>query len=118
MLGAIISLLLIVAAAYAVTQIGGIITLLFIAAVLFLAYKRLSLLAFTATFTVLLVAYTLLGASGAPAGVWKGFLWVMLAFLWLLNIRPLRKALITRPFMKAYLKLLPSMSVSRTRCSL
>src|SRR5512140_3627611 len=110
MLGAIISLLLIAAAAYAVTQIGGVITLLFIAAVLFLAYKRLSLFTFTATFTVLLVAYTVLGAQSAPAGVWKGFLWVLLAALWLLNIRPLRKAIITRPFMKAYLKLLPSMS--------
>src|ERR1700749_2129306 len=110
MLGAIIVLLLVGAAAYAVTQVGGIITLLFIAAILFLAYRRLSLLAFTATFTVLLVAYTLLGAQSAPAGVWKGFLWVLLASLWLLNIRPLRKALITRPFMKAYLKLLPPMS--------
>src|SRR6185437_2911599 len=110
MLGAIISLLLIAAAAYAVTQIGGVITLLFIAAVLFLAYRRLSLLAFTATFTVLLVAYTLLGAQSAPAGVWKGFLWVLLAALWLLNVRPLRKAIITRTFMKAYLKLLPPMS--------
>jgi len=110
MLGAIIILLLIAAAAYAVTQIGGVITLLFIAAVLLLAYKRLSLFTFTATFTVLLVAYTVLGAQSAPAGVWKGFLWVMLAFLWLLNVRPLRKALITRPFMKAYRKLLPSMS--------
>ena len=110
MLGAIISLFLIAAAAYAVTQIGGVITLLFIAAVLFLAYKRLSLITFTATFTVLLVAYTWLGAQSAPAGVWKGFLWVLLTGLWLLNIRPLRKALITRPFMKAYLKLLPSMS--------
>jgi len=110
MLGAIVILLLIAAAAYAVTQIGGVITLLFIAAILFLAYKRLSLLAFTATFTVLLAAYTWLGVSSEPAGVWKGFLWVMLAGLWLLNVRPLRKALITRPFMKAYLKLLPSMS--------
>jgi len=110
MVGAILSLLLVVAAAYAVTQIGGVITLLFIAAVLFLAYRRLSLLAFTVTFTVLLAAYTVLGASSAPAGVWKGLLWVLLAALWLLNIRPLRKALITRPFMKAYLKLLPSMS--------
>ena len=69
MLGAIISLLLIVAAAYAVTQIGGVITLLFIAAVLFLAYKRLSLIVFTTTFTVLLVAYTVLGEQSAPAGV-------------------------------------------------
>jgi acyl-CoA dehydrogenase len=110
MLGAIVSLLLVVAAAYAVTQIGGVITLLFIAALLFLAYRRLSLLAFTVTFTVLLAAYTVLGANSAPAGVWKGLLWVLLAALWLLNLRPLRKALITRPFMKAYLKLLPSMS--------
>src|SRR5712672_359477 len=110
MLGAIITLLLVAAAAYAVTQVGGVITLLFIAAVLVLAYRRLSLLTFTATFTVLLVAYTWLGAQGEPAGVWKGFLWVMLAGLWLLNVRPLRKAIITRPFMKAYLKLLPAMS--------
>ena len=108
--GAIITLFLVAAAAYAVTQVGGVITLLFIAAVLFLAYKRLSLLAFTVTFTVLLTAYTVLGASSAPAGVWKGFLWVLLAALWLVNVRPLRKALITRPFMKAYLKLLPPMS--------
>jgi acyl-CoA dehydrogenase len=89
---------------------GVAITLVFVAAVLFLAYRRLSLLAFTATFTVLLIAYTLLGASGTPAGAWKGFLWLLLAGLWLLNLRPLRKAIITRPFMKAYLKLLPSMS--------
>src|SRR5690349_3203684 len=110
MLGAFVFLLLLAAAAYAVTQPGGIIALVFIGAVLFLAYKRLSLLTFTATFTVLLAAYTLLGAASAPAGVWKGFLWLMLASLWLLNVRPLRKALITRRFMKAYLKLLPAMS--------
>ena len=110
MLGAIVTLLLVAAAAYAIGQAGGLITLLFVAAVVFLAYRRLSLLVFTATFTLLLAAYTLLGASSAPAGVWKGFLWVMLAALWLLNLRPLRKAIITRPFMKAYLKLLPPMS--------
>src|SRR5205085_5405141 len=107
MLGAIVSLALVVAAAYAVTQVGGIITLLFIAAVLFLAYRRLSLLTFTVTFTVLLFAYTLLGA---PAGIWKGFLALLLAGLWLLNVRTLRKALLTRPFLKTYLKLLPAMS--------
>src|SRR6516162_1703801 len=110
MLGAVIWLIVVLAAAYALTQTGGVITLLFVAAVLFLAYRRLSLLAFTATFTVLLGAYTWLGASGAPAGLWKGFLWVLLAALWLLNVRPLRKALITRPFLKTYLKLLPRMS--------
>jgi acyl-CoA dehydrogenase len=110
MLGAIVSLILVVAAAYAVTQVGGLITLLFIAALLFLAYRRLSLLAFTVTFTVLLAAYTLLGAASVPAGVWKGFLWVMLAGLWLLNVRALRRSLITRPFLGAYLRLLPPMS--------
>ncbi len=110
MLGAILSLVLVVAAAYALTQVGGLITLLFLAAVLFLAYRRLSLLAFTVTFTALLAAYTVLGAASAPAGIWKGFLWVLLAGLWLLNLRALRKALITRPFMAAYLKLLPRMS--------
>jgi acyl-CoA dehydrogenase len=110
MLGAVISLIVVLAAAYALTQIGGVITLLFVAAVLVLAYRRLSLLAFTVTFTALLAAYTLFGASSAPAGVWKGFLWVLLAALWLLNVRPLRKALITRPFLKTYLKLLPRMS--------
>src|SRR5690242_1454589 len=110
MLGAVVSLVLVVAAAFAVTRVGGVITLLFIAAVLYLAYRRLSLLAFTVTFTVLLTAYTVLGASSAPAGVWKGLLWLLLAGLWLLNVRPLRKALITRPFMKTYLRLLPTMS--------
>ncbi|HYB66009.1 MAG TPA: acyl-CoA dehydrogenase family protein, partial [Steroidobacteraceae bacterium] len=107
MLGAIVSLLVVLAAAYAVTQVGGVITLVFVGAVLFLAYRRLSLLAFTVTFTVLLALYT---TAGAPAGIWKGLLWVLLAGLWLLNVRPLRKALITRPFLAAYLKLLPSMS--------
>jgi acyl-CoA dehydrogenase len=107
MLGAVVSLVLILAAAYAVTQVGGVITLVFIAAVLFLAYRRLSLLTFTVTFTVLFAAYLVLGA---PAGAWKGFLAVLVALLWLLNVRPLRKALITRPFMKAYLRLLPRMS--------
>src|SRR5579864_1526249 len=107
MAGAIVTLLLVLAAAYALTQVGGLITLVFIAAVLFLAYRRLSLLAFTVTFTVLLALYT---TAGAPAGIWKGLLWVLLAGLWLLNVRPLRKSLITRPFMAAYLKLLPTMS--------
>ncbi len=54
MLGAIVILLLLAAAVYAATTVGGAIALVFVAAVLFLAYKRLSLLTFTATFTVLL----------------------------------------------------------------
>src|SRR6516165_8037402 len=110
MLGAVISLVIVLAAAYALTQIGGVITLLFVAAVLFLAYRRLSLLAFTVTFTVLLAAYTWLGASGVPAGLWTGFLWVLLGALWLLPVPPSRKALSPRPYLMTYLKLLPGMS--------
>jgi hypothetical protein len=92
---------------WALTLPGGVIALLFVVAVLALAYWRLSLLAFTGTFLVLLVAYTVLGA---PAGLWKGLLWVAFAVLALFNVRPLRKALVSRPFMKTYRRLLPAMS--------
>ena len=94
-------------AGWAATLPGGVIALLFVAALLVLAYQRLSLLAFTATFLVLLAAYTWFGA---PAGLWKGFLWLAFAGLAFFNIRPLRKALVSRPFMKAYRRMLPSMS--------
>ncbi len=107
MLLALVIVLLLVAAVFALTQIGWLVTLLFVGALLVLAYQRLSLLAFSATFTVLLAIYSWLGA---PSGVWKGVLWVLLTVLWLLNVRPLRKALITRPFVRTYLKLLPKMS--------
>ncbi|HTP39621.1 MAG TPA: acyl-CoA dehydrogenase [Steroidobacteraceae bacterium] len=88
---------------------GAIITLLFVGAVLYLTYRRMPLLAFTLTFTVLLVAYTLLSA---PAGIWAGLLWLLLALFWLLNIKPLRRAMVSRPFMKTYLRMLPSMSAT------
>ena len=107
MLGAIIVILVLIAGAIYVAKVGTIFTLAFIGAVVFMAYKRLPLIAFTLVFTILLAAYTF----APPAyGVWKGFLWVMLAALWLLNIRPLRKLLISRPFLKAYMRLLPAMS--------
>ncbi|MFM1884883.1 MAG: acyl-CoA dehydrogenase [Pseudomonadota bacterium] len=83
------------------------ITVLFLLAVLVLVYQRLPLLWFSLAFTAMVAAYTL---SGIPAGAWKGVLWVVLAVLWLANFRPLRKALVSRPFMKAYLRLLPAMS--------
>jgi acyl-CoA dehydrogenase len=107
MLGAtLVILFLIVAAAY-VAKVGTGFTLVFIGAVVFMAYKRLPLIAFTLVSTLLLAAYTVIAP---PAGIWKGFLWVLLAATWLFNVRPLRKAVITRPFMKAYMRMLPSMS--------
>jgi acyl-CoA dehydrogenase len=110
MAAVIITLVLVAVAVYAVTQVGGVIALAFIAAVLLLAYRRLSLLAFTLTFTVLLGIYTALGIPSTAASVWKGFLWTLMGLLWFVNLVPLRKRLVTRPFMKTYRKLLPAMS--------
>jgi acyl-CoA dehydrogenase len=107
MLLATLLVLLGTAAVFAVTQIGALVTLLFVIAVLVLAYKRLPLLMFSIVFTVLFATYTVFGA---PAGLWKGLLLLMLIVMWLFNIRPLRKALISRPFLKTYLRMLPNMS--------
>ncbi len=110
-MSAIVTLVILAAVAYAlaVAPVGGGLALLFVGAVLVLAYRRLSLLAYSVAFTVLLAAYT---AFGSPAVAWKSVLWVLLALLWALNVRPLRKALISRPFMRAYRRLLPSMSAT------
>jgi acyl-CoA dehydrogenase len=107
MLLATLLVLAVTAAVFAVTQIGALVTLLFVIAVLVLAYKRLPLLAFSIVFSILFVIYTWFGA---PGGLWKGLLLLMLVVMWLFNIRPLRKALISRPFLKAYLRMLPTMS--------
>ena len=88
-------------------MIGATITVLFVAAVLYLAYRRLPLLSFTLAFTVLLLAYS---ALGSPAELWQGLLWLLLLAFWLLNVPPLRIALLSGPFMKTYRRLLPSMS--------
>ena len=111
MLGALLTLLVIGAIAYAlaVAPIGGVIALACVAAFLFLSYRRLSLLAYSAAFTVLLAVYS---AAGPAPWAWKAVLWVLLALLWAFNVRPLRKALISRPFMRTYRRLLPSMSAT------
>ena len=107
MTNAIIALALLGLAAWALTLPGGWIALVSVAALLYLAYKRLSLLAFTATVVALLVAYTVLGK---PPVAWAAVLWTGAALLALFNIRPLRKAWVTRPFLKVYRRMLPSMS--------
>jgi acyl-CoA dehydrogenase len=86
---------------------GAVATLIFLLAVLYLAYRRLPLLGYTLTFTVLLAVYS---EFAGPSGVWQGLLWLALAALWLCNLRPLRRALISRPFLRAYIKLVPAMS--------
>ncbi|MFT3906905.1 MAG: acyl-CoA dehydrogenase [Steroidobacteraceae bacterium] len=88
-------------------MLGAILTLVFVVAVIYLAYRRLPLIVFTLTFTVLLAAYMVLGQ---PGGIWAGLLWILLALFWLLNVKPLRMALISGPFLTIYRRMLPSMS--------
>src|ERR1700678_1974488 len=83
--------------------------LLFVAVILILAYSRASLAAATAVLGVVLLAYWALGAA---ADWWKILLSIPVGLLLLLNIRPLRVALLTRPFLKNYRRLLPSMSAT------
>lgn len=80
---------------------------LFVGVICILAYQRASLALCTGVLLVLLALYWVLG--GAP--LWcKILISIPFALLCLLNIRPLRIRLVTRPFMKKYLKLLPAMS--------
>ena len=81
----------------------------FVGLILFAAYRRFSLLQTSITFTVLLLAYSLWGPA---ATWWNAVLWLPIAALWLLNINPLRQTFITRPFLRVYRRLLPSMSTT------
>src|SRR6202040_1346517 len=90
---------------YAGTAVAWLV--LFAGAVCILAYRRTGLALSTGVLLLLLAAYWALGT--APAW-WKILISVPFAVLFLLNLRPLRIRLITRPFMKKYRKLLPAMS--------
>jgi acyl-CoA dehydrogenase len=83
--------------------------LLFVGVVLFVAYRRFTLLQTSITFTVLALAYSLWGNAGLW---WKAVFWIPVLALWLLNINPLRQSFITRPFLRVYRRLLPSMSTT------
>jgi acyl-CoA dehydrogenase len=77
------------------------------AALIWLAYRRVSLGAATLALGALLLAYWTLGHAGP--GV-KLIVSLPVALLALLNLRELRMRLVTRPFLKGYLRLLPTMS--------
>jgi hypothetical protein len=72
-------------------MIGALITVFFIVAVLYLTYRRLSLFTFTITFTVLLLAY----AARQPPSCGRASCGCCWRCFWLLNVRPLRIALIS-----------------------
>jgi acyl-CoA dehydrogenase len=80
---------------------------LLVSLVLWLAYQRASLAKATVALGVLLVYYTLFG-DGAPW--WKATLWALLVPHALLNIRPLRRALISNRFLLVFKRMLPPMS--------
>jgi acyl-CoA dehydrogenase len=80
---------------------------LFMLLVLVLAYRRASLAAATVVLGLALLAYWVFGTA---ADWWKIAVSVPVVVLLLLNFRWLRVALITRPFLKKYRRLLPSMS--------
>ncbi len=82
---------------------------LFVGFALLLAYRRAGLAAAGAVFAVLLAAYWVLSPSGLW---WKAVVSTPIALLLLLNVKPLRLRLLTRPFMKKYRKLLPNMSAT------
>ena len=82
---------------------------LFVGAVCVLAYRRATLAVSTLVLLALLAGYWALGT--APVW-WKILFSVPFAILFLLNLRPLRIRLVTRPFMKKYRKLLPAMSAT------
>ena len=82
---------------------------LFASLVLWLAYQRASLAKATLALGVLLVYYTLFGEG---AGWWKLTLWALYVPHLLLNIRPLRRVLISNRFLLIFKRMLPPMSTT------
>ncbi len=81
--------------------------LFFLAGAFFFAYRRASLATATLAYGVAILAYFAIGDAGL---VWKTFLLLVLTGLVLLNVDAFRVRYITRPFLRVYRRLLPSMS--------
>jgi acyl-CoA dehydrogenase len=82
---------------------------LFVGVLLILAYRRAGLTAATVVLGIVLLAYW---AFGSAPDWWKVIVSVPIGLLLLLNFRPLRVPLVTRPFLKKYRRLLPVMSTT------
>jgi len=88
-------------------MVSFVLFLLFVGIVLWAAYRKVGLATTTLALAAVLAAYTFTGT--APAW-WKAVLWVAFAPLALLNITPLRIRFLSRPFLRVYKRMLPSMS--------
>jgi len=74
---------------------------------LYLAYQRVSLRATTLASGITLLAYTLFREPSTP---WLVALWLAFGVMALLNVNAFRLRFITRPFLRTYRRMLPSMS--------
>jgi acyl-CoA dehydrogenase len=81
--------------------------LVFVVGFLALAYHRASLLTATLAYGGALLAYALFGGGSLA---WLIVLWTVLGVLVFLNIDALRIRFISRPFLRTYRRMLPSMS--------
>ncbi len=83
--------------------------LLFLVVVLWLAYARASLALATLSLGILLIGYTALGTG---PDTWKAVLWALYIPHVLLNIRPLRRVLVSNRFLLVFKRMLPPMSTT------
>jgi acyl-CoA dehydrogenase len=81
--------------------------LVFVGGALYLTYQRVSLRTATLAAGIALVAYSVTGAAATP---WLAALWLVFGAVALLNVDAFRLRFVTRPFLKTYRRLLPSMS--------
>jgi acyl-CoA dehydrogenase len=81
--------------------------LILVGGVLYLAYQRVSLRAATLAAGVVLVTYSV---TRAPAMPWLATSWLVFGAMALLNVDAFRLRFITRPFLKTYRRMLPTMS--------
>ncbi|MBC7984869.1 MAG: acyl-CoA dehydrogenase [Candidatus Obscuribacterales bacterium] len=85
--------------------------LVFLGGAFYFAYRRASLASATIGYSLAVIAYSYFGAG---ALWWKVVLWMVLGGLVLLNLDFVRIRFITRPFLRIYRRLLPSMSTTES----
>jgi acyl-CoA dehydrogenase len=83
--------------------------LLVVAGAIVLAYQRATLRTATLAAGAVLILYSL---AGKPPVAWLVVLWAGLAVLVALNVTAIRLRCVTRPFLRTYRRLLPSMSTT------
>ena len=81
--------------------------ILLVGGLVYVAYQRVSLLTTTVALGLALAAYSVWGSASTA---WLVVLWLAFAALALLNLDAFRLRYVTRPFLRTYRRMLPSMS--------